>query len=149
MCSQDGTPIACAAIWDQRAIKQTVVRGYGHRLRWARPLINLGSLMLSRPRLPRVGKPISHAFLSHLAVDMLQPHLAELLFLFLQEPARRRGIDYLTIGFDARDPRLWKFRKLFRPREYVSRLYAVHWEDGAKLAECLDDRALAPEVALL
>ena len=150
VCSQDGTPVACAAIWDQRAIKQTVVRGYANGLRWIRPLINLGAPILGRPSLPRVGEPVSHAFVSHMAVDMLQPHLAELLFLFLQGPAHRRGIDYLMIGFDARDPRLRHFRKVFRPREYVSRLYAVHWDDdGAKLAQGLDDRALAPEVALL
>ena len=150
VCSQDGTPVACAAIWDQRAIKQTVVRGYANSTRWIRPLINLGSLLLSRPSLPRVGEPVSHAFVSHLAVDVLQPQLAELLFLLLQGPAHRRGIDYLTIGFDARDPRLGHFRRVFRPREYVSRLYAVHWDDdGAKLARALDDRTLAPEVALL
>jgi hypothetical protein len=41
-------------------------------------------------------------------------------------------------------------RKVFRPREYVSRLYAVHWDDnGAEVAQHLDNRLLAPEVALL
>ncbi len=149
ICSQDGPPVACAAIWDQRAIKQTVVRGYAKCLRWARPLINLGAV-LQRPGLPRIGEPFSHAFVSHLAVNPIQPQLAELLLLLLNEPAHTRGIDYLTLGFDARDPRLWHLRKVFRPREYISRLYAVHWDDdGAKLAQRLDDRLLAPEVALL
>jgi len=40
-------------------------------------------------------------------------------------------------------------RKVLRPREYVSRLYVVHWDDGAELARSLDDRLLAPEVAIL
>jgi hypothetical protein len=68
----------------------------------------------------------------------------------LHGPAHTRGIDYLTLGFDARDGRLAHLRTVFRPREYRSRLYAVHWDDeGAALARGLDGRLLAPEVALL
>ena len=77
-------------------------------------------------------------------------HTSELLLLLLHDPAQRLGVDYLTLGFDVRDPRLGHVRKVFRPREYVSRLYAVHWDDnGAEVAQHLDNRLLAPEVALL
>jgi hypothetical protein len=147
--SQEGMPVACAAIWDQRAIKQTVVRGYSNRMRWTRPLINLGAALLGRPRLPRVGQAIQHAFVSQLAVSAAQPKIAEWLILLLHGLAHTRKIDYLTIGFDARDPRLAHLRKVFRPREYISRLYTVFWDDGAELARGLDDRLLAPEVGLL
>jgi len=147
--SQHGTLAACAAIWDQRAIKQTVVRGYANHLRWSRPFINLGAAMLGWPGLPRVGQPIPHAFVSHLAFDPLQPRIDEWLILLSHGPAHTRKIDYLIIGFDARDPRLVHLRKVMRPREYVSRLYVVHWDDGAELARSLDDRLLAPEVATL
>jgi hypothetical protein len=145
----DGTPAACAAIWDQRAIKQTVVRGYANHLKWTRPLINLGATLLGWPRLPRPGTPISHAFISHLAVSRDRPQIAEHLIHSLNGPAHTHKIDYLTLGFDSRDPRLAHIRKIFRPREYISRLYAVHWEDGAALARTIDNRLLAPEVALL
>ena len=147
--SGDDRPVACAAMWDQRSIKQTVVRGYAPHLRWLRPVINLGAAVLRRPRLPRIGQPISYAFVSHLAASSLQPQITEWLMLLLQSQTEARGIDYLTVGFDARDPRLAHLRKVFWPREYVSRLYAVHWEDGAELAQSLDARLLAPEVALL
>jgi hypothetical protein len=40
-------------------------------------------------------------------------------------------------------------RRVLRPREYISRIYVVHWEDGVALAQSLDDRLLAPEVASL
>ena len=73
----------------------------------------------------------------------------ETLIRLFQAFARVRGIDYVTLGFDARDPRLAHLRRAFRPREYVSRLYAVHWDDGADLAGQLDERLLAPEGALL
>lgn len=148
-CAEDGTPVACAAMWDQRAIKQSVVRGYSSGLRWARPLINVGAALLGRPRLPQIGMPVSYAFLSHLAASAEHPELAELLIHSFQAAARTLGVDYLTLGFDHRDARLAHLRQVFRPREYISRIYAVHWEDGAELAKSLDDRLQAPEVATL
>jgi hypothetical protein len=147
--TQQDEPVACASIWDQRTIKQTVVRGYSSPLRWLRPLYNFGALSFSRPRLPAVGRAISSAYIAHLASDPSESSLAEWLILLLHGTARTRKIDYLTIGFDARDPRLERLRHAFKPREYVSRLYAVHWDDGADLVASLDDRLLAPEVALL
>jgi hypothetical protein len=146
--SRSRSPVA-AALWDQRAFKQMVVRGYAPRLGVLRPLINTASMLLGHPRLPAVGSAISHAFVSHVATDPDQPQAMEMLIQLLQRSASSRGIDYLTLGFDARDPRLAHFRRAFRAREYVSRLYAVHWDDGADLARALDDRLIAPEVALL
>jgi len=149
VCAQDGTLVGCAAIWDQRAFKQSVVRGYRGSLRWARKLINAGATALGRPALPPLGAPISHAFISHLAAPSGQPEIAEALLRSLQGAARALGVDYLTLGFDARDARLAHLRKMFHAHEYVSRIYAVHWPDGAALAESLEDRLLAPEVAIL
>ena len=40
-----------------------------------------------------------------------------------------------------RDPRLPILRRRFHAREYVSRLYVVHWDDGAELARSLDKRS--------
>jgi hypothetical protein len=79
-----------------------------------------------------------------------QPEVIEQLVWLLHGPACTRRVDYLTLGLDARDPRLPHLRRAFRPREYRSRLYAVHWDDaGAAVAHSLDGRLLAPEVALL
>ncbi|HEU4387784.1 MAG TPA: hypothetical protein VFV34_08310 [Blastocatellia bacterium] len=149
VCSRAGCPVACAALWDQRSFKQIIVRGYAPRLRRARPLINLGASLLSRPGLPRIGESIPHAFVSHVAADTEEPDALIRIIRALMPAARDRGIEYLTLGFDARDPRLAQLRNAFRPREYSSRLYAVHWEDGMDLAQSLDDRLMAPEVALL
>jgi hypothetical protein len=148
--SRGGEPVACAALWDQRAIKQTVVRGYVLALRRLRPFINLSAALLGRPRLPAVGQALSHAFVSHLATAADQPGHVEWLVRLLFGPAHSRGVDYLTLAFDDRDPRLPHLRSALRPREYASRLYAVHWPDGADAADGLDPtRLLAPEVALL
>jgi hypothetical protein len=149
VCSSDGAPVACAALWDQRTIKQSVVRGYSGHLLWSRHLINAAATCVGMPRLPRVGTPISYAFVSHMAAHADQPEFAECLIALLQEMACARGIDYLTFGLDSCDPRLAHLRKVFHPREYVSRIYAVYWEDGAVFAQSLDSRVLGPEVAIL
>ena len=148
--SADGTAVACAAFWDQRESKQTVVRGYAPRLGRLRLFLNVGLAIAGRPTLPRVGRPISHAYVSHLASGASRPDVVEQLIWLLHGPADTRGVDYLTLGLDARDPQLPHLRRVYRPREYRSRLYAVHWDDaGADLARGLDGRLLAPEVALL
>jgi hypothetical protein len=146
-----GTPTATAAVWDQRALKQTVVRGYSPTLRRLRPLINLAATVLRRARLPAVGSAIANAHVSHLAAaDPSRADTVIDLVRRLYAPARARGVDYLTLGLDARDPRLPRLRQTFHPREYVTRLYAVHWNDGAALARRIDpNRLLAPEVATL
>jgi hypothetical protein len=76
---------------------------------------------------------------------------ASLLHLFQQlaNSARRRKIELLTLGFASNDPRLQIIRRNFRCREYLSRLYVVSWPGIGGTARELDDRPLAPEVALL
>ncbi len=136
----------CAAVWDQRAVRQTVVRGYPPMLRRMRPLVNFGARLLRTPRLPAVGKTIPLAFASHIAAtpDSLPAALRS-----LETAASQRGIEYLTVGFDARDPRLGVVRRHFKGREYSSRIYLVYWEDGAQCAEAVADGIVAPEAALL
>ncbi|MDB5332399.1 MAG: hypothetical protein JWP03_3550 [Phycisphaerales bacterium] len=147
--TSDGAAGACAAVWDQRSVKQTVVRDYSPGLRQLRPLLNIGAAILGGPRLPVRGRALPQAFASHVVVDPNSRDLLQQLIQALCGVAHARGIEYLITGFDARDARLAPLRKAFRPREYVSRLYAVHWEDGEELARGLDGRLLAPEVALL
>jgi hypothetical protein len=143
------TPVGCAAIWDQRAMKQTVVRGYSGALKWARPFCNVAAMFLGTPRLPEIGAPLSHVYVARLATGSDQPELVECLVNLLRASNRALSADYLVIGFDSRDPRLAHLRKVFRAREYVSRIYAVHWDDGTAFAHNLDKRLLAPEVATL
>ncbi|HWO34166.1 MAG TPA: hypothetical protein VNO32_35675 [Candidatus Acidoferrum sp.] len=143
------TPVACAAVWDQRAMRQTVVRGYSGALKWARPFCNVAARFLGTPRLPEIGAPLSHVYVSHLAAGSDPPELVECLVNLLRASNGALSADYLVIGFDSRDPRLAHLRRVFRAREYVSRVYAVHWEDGIAFARNLDKRLLAPEVATL
>ena len=146
----EGRPCACAAIWDQREMKQAIVRSYSPALRWARVPLNMLSRFTRLPYLPRIGDPLRHAFVSHVATPPDEPDLLVPLIALLHGSACTLGVDCLTIGFDARDPRLTTVRRAFRGHEYRTRLYVVHWPDGAAAADVLDrSHLVGPEVALL
>lgn len=144
---RDGRLSAVVAIWDQRAFKQSVVRGYAPWLRAARPLYNLLAPAVNVPRLPPVGQPIRSAWLSHLAVE--QDDLGETLAVICAAAARARaaGLESLMLGLAASDPRVEPLRRALKPIAYHSAVYTVDWRDGA--ADTLDDRPDNPEVALL
>ena len=137
----DGNRVAgCLALWDQRAFKQAVVRGYDRSLARWRPLLNLFGT-----RLPAVGQPLAQAYLSHVGVDGDDPRVLGTLLAAAMGDARRAGLDYATIGFAARHPLSEVVRRGYRCREYASILYAVHGDKP----QVLDGRIPHPEVALL
>jgi hypothetical protein len=138
-----------SALWDQRGFKQTVIRGYQTWLRQARPVLNFCARFTGGIELPAVGKTLSHAFVSHVAVEPDRPDIFTELIESLRGVAAHRGIKLLTLGFAANDPRLAWLRGNFRGREYRSRLYLVSWPEFGGKAHELDGRVLAPEVALI
>jgi hypothetical protein len=129
-----GEVVACGALWDQRAFRQTVIHGYSRALTFARPLVNLFSAL----RLPRPGSVLAHAFLSPLVCpEALLPEFVAAFF----QLAARHGVACLTLARPAGAPSL-----PFATRTWRSRLYHVSWPDD-------DVRALSgpflPDVALL
>jgi hypothetical protein len=145
---EDGRPLAVAALWDQRPMKQAVVAGYSARLSRLRWLHNLAvGLRHHGVPLPRAGSMLSQAFVSHVATPIDRPDLLADLVLLLTASARTMGVRLLTLGLDARDSRLPLIRKRFRPITYSTILYAVHFADMPMTV--LDDRLLYPDIALL
>ncbi|MCC6823168.1 MAG: hypothetical protein IT579_20760 [Verrucomicrobia subdivision 3 bacterium] len=145
----DGRIAAVAAVWDQRAFKQTVIRGYSPWLALARPALNCFARLLGTPGLPPIGATLAQAFVSHLAVDPKEPEALTTLILKAREAVADKGIEFLTLGFSANDPRLALLRNKFRSREYLSRIYLVRWPDLGASLDDLDGRCLGLEVALL
>ena len=141
--------MGCAALWDQRAFKQTVIRAYAPGLALARPVLNFTARITGGPRLPAVGQTLANAFVSHLSVAPDEPDALINLLAWLRDLAAQRRIELLTLGFAANDPRLATVRHSFRSREYRSRLYLVRWPEIGGAAGELDARILAPETALL
>ena len=142
-----GKAVACATLWDQRSFKQTVIRAYAAPLAWAQPWINFAARLWGRPRLPEVGSALAHAAVSHLAAPPNRPEMIASLIRSLFPLARSKGIEWLTLGFAAADPRLAALRGRFAAREYRSRLYRVRWPDLP--GDTLDGRLPCPEIALL
>jgi hypothetical protein len=125
---EDGaTLVGCAAIWDQSARRQAVVRGYQAGLGRLRPLANLFSPLIGLPALPAVGDRIPQAAVFGLVAlkgEFVAPLLAG-----LRRLAFLGGIDTLFLGLPAEDPMLQKIRKRMRAVELATRLYAVHWPE--------------------
>jgi hypothetical protein len=141
--------VGCAALWDQRCFKQTVVRGYSQRINHGKPWLNLLARLSGRSGLPEIGVPLPHAYVSHLAMIPELPELLVVLVQALLEKAAAKGVEFLTMGFSKNDPRLQMLRRQFNCREYQTHVYSISWpdENGAKLK--LDGRLLYPEVCLL
>jgi hypothetical protein len=142
-----GKAVACAALWDQRAFKQAVIRAYAPPLALARTWINFAARLRRRPGFPAAGSTLAHAAVSHLAAPADQPELVAGLIHSLFPIARSKGIEWLTLGFAAADPRLAALGGRFAVREYRSRLYRVRWPDLP--GGILEDRLPCPEIALL
>jgi hypothetical protein len=137
-----GRLVACAALWDQRAYKQVVVRGYAPWLGRLRPLHNLLAPLLRRARLPAPGGQLSAAFVSHLAVPPDAPELFDALLAGLWNEAGRRGLWWLIAGLSAESRWLPRATRSYPHRRDDSQLYAV-----GDLAPA--GRPCEPDVALL
>jgi hypothetical protein len=126
-CPRQFSPVeSCPGpVWDQRAIKQIVVRGYSPWLRRCRWLL----------RLPPVGSVLPVAYLTRF------PFTADDF-----TTARPQGCRWLAFGLSARHPLAEVVRKRYRPAVYESTLYIVH-DLGTTVA--LDGRISQVEVALL
>ena len=69
LLKEQGQIRACFALWDQRAIKQTVVRGYRFPLGLLRKPYNLYAKLTRRVALPQINKQIDYIFIAFLAVE--------------------------------------------------------------------------------
>jgi hypothetical protein len=149
LCLSAGSElVACAALWDQRGFRQTVVRGYSGGIAAGRLFFNPLAAMLGRPKLPPVNSVLAHAFLSPIGLKPGHGSLLTRLVDLCLPMARRRGLDFLTLGFAAPDLSLSELRDQFSCREYRSRLYRVRWRNTHS-GIILEKRPIAPEVALL
>jgi hypothetical protein len=144
-----GRIVGCAAIWDQRGIKQNVVRGYRSPVGLARPMLNALAPITGLPRLPRCGEKLDTAFISHFAVDDDAEEAAAALIDAALTVGRQRGLSALIVGVDVSDPRYRLLKRRYRPVEYLSNVYAAHWPDGAATAGQLGVHPLSPEIAVL
>jgi hypothetical protein len=142
---RQGRIAGAAAVWDQRAFRQTVIAGYDGALATVRPMVNAVRVMRGRPALPAPGTVLAQAAL--LGATVRDPGHWPDLWREVQARAAERGVEWLTISRDARDPELPVLRRLARGREYRTILYDVTWAGGRKAT--WDQGLFRPEVGLL
>ncbi len=143
------TVVGCAALWDQGAFKQTVVREYSKRVKYFRWLINLITRAIGMPTLPAVNSKIKHAYVSHLAVDNDNPEIYKALLRGLFNHAVEQGYYYIMLGFCENHPSLEQTQKEYAHIDYKSIIYLVTWDMNSDPQAHLDDRLSAPEIAIL
>jgi len=137
---------ACLAVWDQNAMKQTVVRGYSPPLALARPLLNVISPLTGMPRMPETGQPLRQVYLSHVAVDEDDSRIFQSLLSAGLTLSRQRGFDVALTGFSSLHP----FSAVVRRRaalHYRSDLYLVSWDKAGP--ERTEARLPHPEIAIM
>jgi len=140
-----GRLLGVAGVWDQRACRQVVVRGYPRGIGLARPLLNALAPLARLPALPRVGATIPQAFLAPLALaDEGDTGILIALIRAALARARALGPGVLTLGLPAGHPWRAAIRSHWRAVEYRTRLFGVQWGDAP-----LPAGAPFPEVALL
>jgi hypothetical protein len=110
---------AVAFLWDQRAFKQIVARGYREPLGRLLPVYNAFARLARRVPLPHAGGQLEHTFLAFLAGDCERGELEDLLT-FCETPIA-------SIGLHAGHP-LTKVVKSMRPIAYPARVYAVSFD---------------------
>jgi hypothetical protein len=135
-------------LWDQSAYKQDVVRAYAGWLRLAAPLYNAGAPCFGRPRLPKTGERIRSGFAVFNCIEQDSPSVfGDLLFATMHRAAVR-GLDYVLMGLDERDPLFRTAReRLHIP--YRSGLFLAEWPEGGHLHAQLNHRPSYVEIAML
>ena len=140
--------VGTLARWNQRRIKQSVVRGYGEPWAGMRKWVNLAARVGLAPRLPAIGEPIRHAFASHLAVENDDPTVASALLAAVYNSAVEAGDDYLMVGLDTEHPFTPLVRR-YRRVVYATQLFLATWGDEVALARKVDGRQMGAEIAVL
>ena len=146
---ETGAITGCAALWDQRAMRQAVLLGAPRVLQALRAPANLAFRLAGLPVLPRIGAAINQAFLSICAVTgdcaarflrLVRAGLAQ---------AQAMGLGAVMVGLPATHPWRDALRARYRVIEYRTSLFAVTWPDRPVAVPKIDPARVFPEIGLL
>lgn len=146
--AKNGSDIqGCLAIWDQRAFKQTVSRGYRYPLNAFRGAYNLYAGATGRVKLPAVGKKMEQVFLSFVAFDNPEGSLPLQIIKEGLAHAREKGAEVGILGLSAKNPLTAILKRTLRPSVYRTCIETVCLPTG--LEPMLNGSPPQPEVAVL
>lgn len=137
----------CLALWDQRAFKQSVIRGYRFPLNRTRWLYNLWSRLTGRLSLPAVDSRLESVFIAFMAFDAVGDPFAVEAIRHVLGILRTRGVAAGVVGISPRNPVRERLFRHFRPSVYRTCIDTVSLP-GQDLPD-LDQRPVQPEAAIL
>ena len=137
----------CLAVWDQRAFKQTVARGYRFPLGLLRGTYNLWAGAAGRVQLPALGKQLEHAFLAFVAFDTSAEEIVLDAVREGLDRVRERNAKVGILGLSVCNPLLARLKRAVPASVYRTSIETVALP-GQHLPQ-LDGRAPQPEVAIL
>ncbi len=145
---EDGSTLrGCIAVWDQRAFKQVVPRGYRFPLNVLRPLYNLYARLAGHLVLPRTGHQLEQVFLSFLALDAQATDSFSQLIEEALFHARQKGAKAGVLGLSVENPLYHRTRENFHASVYRTCIETIAWPDSPGLQ--LEARPPQPEIGLL
>lgn len=118
--------VGTLGLWDQRAFKQDVVDSYGPSLARLRPALNVALRAIGAAALPAPGGRIEGAFAALPVVAGDDPRVFACLLDAVLVEARRRGLEWVTLGLPDDDPLLPVARRRLH-LTYRSDVYSVRW----------------------
>ena len=141
---------AMYALWDQRKIKQTVVKGYKPPLNKLRPLYNLYAKAFGHLTLPKEGTALEQIYISFFVCKSSDTSRQLQLLKEASSHIKTRGASIAIIGLDSRHPLCDTIEHKLKAKRYQTNIDAVFlgedmWEDYQSEAE----RGIRAEVGLL
>lgn len=137
----------CLALWDQRAFKQSVIKGYKPPLCQLRPLYNLFAKLSTRVLLPQVNSMLEQIYIAFFACtnDELQLDAIK----EAAQIAKSKGASSCILGLSSEHPSVDVLKKKLKADVYETDIEMVNL-DGKEATLMLDkERLIQPEVALL
>lgn len=141
--------IGCAALWDQRAFKQNVVRDYKKPLALFRPWFNMLSGLLGQPGLPGIGDVVSQAYLFNFTIASNDTEIGLALLKTMLDQAKAKGLDYVLLGLEDKHPLLIPIKRQLRHLYYGSQIYRVYWPEELDSIPAMDPGLMGLEVSTL
>lgn len=143
----DGRLAGFLARWDQSTFKQLRVTQYSPRLAVVRAGFNRLAPWLGATQLPPPGSPLRYLTAVHLCVPPAEPGVLRSLLLYAYTKLRGRGLSFLTVGLDLRDPLCSALNGLLAQPTDVHAY--VTTPAGSYRGPVLDTRPLHYEIALV
>ena len=144
----DGKMTGALAVWDQRAFRQVLVKGYSPWVSRLRPVYNTVARIGRRPSLPKMGTALPQVTISHFLSPSKESEAIELVSEGLTL-AREKGAETALLGLSSDHPMLGVLRDHFRALTYETNLYLVSWKSGPPPPQLDTGQMLAPEAAVL